>query len=239
MIFFAEKKMSNEYSYTPATRMVHLVADDYRLLHVLSRFGIRMGFGDATVSKVCDESNVDTNTFLAVVNFLINGYTPAEDLRELDTATLLRYLRQSHIYFLDYFLPDIRRKLLDGIRFRTSDISFLIVKFFDEYTSDVRAHMEYEDKHVFPYVDSMLSGNMCEDFKVETYSDHHDEVSSRLGELKNLILRYSPEDADVNLLNSALYDIYRCEQELDNHCQVEDKLFVPAIRILEKKIKKG
>lgn len=227
--------MEDSLYYTPSTKMLRLVADDYRLLHVLSRFGIRMGFGDCTVEEICRNSGVDTTTFLAVVNFLMKGYPSPDESMRLDLNTLLLYLKHSHVYFLDYFLPAIRRKLLDGIRLRTSDVSFLIIKFFDEYSDEVRIHMESEERTVFKYVENLLKGLSTGSFEVGIYSSHHEEVSSRLGELKNLILKYTPEDADVNLLNSALYDIYRCEQELDSHCRVEDYLFVPAVRLLEKK----
>ena len=127
----------------------------------------------------------------------------------------------------------IRRKLLDGIRMRTDDVSFLILKFFDEYMSQVRGHMEYEEKTVFLYVDSLLGGSPKEGFSISTYSDHHEEVASSLHELKSIIIKYGPADADANLLNDALYDIYRCEEELTSHCLVEDELLVPSIVRLE------
>ena len=59
-------------------------------------------------------------------------------------------------------------------------------------------------------------------------------MSARLGELKNIILKYCPANADVDLLNDALYDIYRCEVELESHCRLEDMLLVPAIMNLER-----
>lgn len=238
-MIFAEKKMRSEFNYTPDTKMFRLVSDDYRLLHVLSRFGIRMGFGDDTVREVCVRAGVDTFTFLSVVNYVINGYAERDELEKLHLPTLLGYLHHSHKYFLGFLLPAIRRKLLEGIRLRTSDISYLIIKFFDEYFTEVKAHMDSEESTVFRYVGDLISGGRIRNREVSTYSRHHKEVSSRLGELKKLILKYTPEDADANLLNSALYDIYRCEQELNSHCLVEDKLFVPAVRILEEKLREG
>ena len=91
---------------------------------------------------------------------------------------------------------------------------------------EVRIHMEYEEKTVFKYVNNLLSGKSSEDYKITTYSEHHDLVSLKLKELKNIILKYCPEDANTNLLNDALYDIYRCEEELSSHCHIEDCLLV-------------
>ncbi|MDE6717081.1 MAG: LuxR C-terminal-related transcriptional regulator, partial [Muribaculaceae bacterium] len=142
------------------------------------------------------------------------------------------------IYFLDYCLPLIRRKLLDGIRLNISDVSVLIIKFFDEYYREVKTHMEYEERTVFSYIDSLLNGKVPQEFSIATYSDHHEQVADKLGELKNIIIKYCPDNAEANLLNDALYSIYRCERELENHCRVEDCLLVPEIKRLEREVKK-
>jgi regulator of cell morphogenesis and NO signaling len=62
-------------------------------------------------------------------------------------------------------------------------------------------------------------------------------VGDKLKELKNIIIKYCPDSADINLLNDALYDIYRCEQELESHCMEEDRIFVPAVVKLERKVR--
>lgn len=219
--------------------MASLVANHYDLLQVMSRFGIKVGFGDKTIQEVCAEYGVDCETFLAVSEFVLDGYTTRYDTYCLSVEALMQFLRRSHLYFLDYYLPMIRRKLLDGIELRTDDISFLIVKFFDEYSSEVKTHMDYEEETVFTYVEKLLEGCLTENYSITTYSDHHGEIASKMGELKNLILKYCPEGADANLLNDALYDIYTCEKELESHCRVEDELFVPSILRLENKLKEN
>ena len=37
-------------------------------------------------------------------------------------------------------------------------------------------------------------------------------------------------------MNAVLFDIFTCEQELASHGQVEDRLFVPAVYQLEKRL---
>lgn len=225
-------------AYNHDDKMIWLIADNFSLLQIMSRFGIKVGFGDKTVSEVCADSGVDCQTFLTVVNFVINGCCCADsDAAQPEITSLIRYLRRSHDYFLEFSLPAIRRKLLDGIRLRTSDVSFLILKFFDEYSDEVRTHMEYEEKTVFGYIDRLLDGKTDPDYRMSVYSEHHSQVSTRLRELKKLILKYCPADADVNLLNAALYDIYHCERELENHCLIEDNILVPAIAAIERRVR--
>ena len=54
-------------------------------------------------------------------------------------------------------------------------------------------------------------------------------------ELKNLIIKYYPGKGS-DLLNSVLFDIFSCEQELASHSIIEDHMFTPTIMELERKI---
>lgn len=220
--------------YSAQDSMARLISENYNLIHVMTRFGIKIGFGDKSISEVCAGSNVDSNTFLAVVNFVLDGFTSFDRSAALSLPSLILYLQRSHTYFLDYSLPDIRRKLMAGIKQRPDDISFLIMKFFDEYYAEVRKHMEYEERTVFQYVETLLNGKIPSNYHIATYSDHHEQAADRLGELKKILLRYCPADADASLMNDALFSICQCERELENHCKVEDVLFVPEIKRLEK-----
>lgn len=222
--------MVKRSEYSADDKMISLISDDYRLLQVLSRFGIPLGFSDKTIREVCDDEGVDCNTFLTIVNFLLHDpQSQIPNPRALSLKSLLHYLKQSHIYFLDFYLPSIRRKLLDGITLKDSDVSFLIIKLFDEYVDSVREHMEEEERHLFKQVERLINESEYPDGNIPVYSQHHEEVGSKLRELKNIIIKYCPPDSSANLLNDALYDIYRCEEELGSHCKIEDLLLLPAM----------
>lgn len=62
----------------------------------------------------------------------------------------------NHIFIFDFSLPSIRRKLLDSIDYSEKEVVVLMLNFFDSYVSEVRKHMEYEEKTVFKYVDDLL-----------------------------------------------------------------------------------
>lgn len=217
--------------YKAEDKMISLISNDYRLLQVLSRFGISLGFSDKTIREACENEGVDCDTFLTVVNFLNGKNQTSYDIQRLSLISLLHYLKQSHIYFLDFYLPSIRRKLLDGITLKDSDVSFLIIKLFDEYVDGIKEHMDEEEQHLFKQVESLISVGLLSDEEYTVYSRHHEEVGSKLRELKNIIIKYCPPTSRANLLNAALYDIYRCEEELESHCKIEDMLLLPAIYI--------
>ena len=231
--------MKNQKLYEPDDQMILLIRDNYSLLQNLSCFGISLGFGDNTVSEVCESQGVDTFTYLAVVNFTINGYREFEDVSKLSLPTLIHYLKASHAYFLDFQMPAIRKKLVEALD-QQDNLARLILKLYDEYAHAVRKHMRYEEKTVFPYVDSLLNRQPLDNYDIETYSKHHGQTDVLLRELKSIIIKYLPSDGlHNNQLTAALYDIYNNEEWLSLHADVEDHLFVPAIKWLEKKIKQN
>lgn len=224
--------------YEADDKMIDLISDNYSMLQGLSAFGIRLGFGDMTVSEVCREQNVDHYTFLTVVNFLINGYTPKPSDERISVRTLLGYLRASHLYFLDYQLPTIRKKLEEVLEKGLGSLPSLILRLYDEYAHDIRLHMKYEEKTLFPYVEALLRGEQPSNYNVDIFSRHHSDTTGKFHELKSIIIKYLPHDGlSNNQLTATLYDIYTTEEWLSNHSNVEEVLFVPAIRLLEQKVK--
>jgi len=225
--------------YEADDKMISLIRDNYDLLQMLGSFGISLGFGDKTVSETCDDNGVDTYTFLAVVNFTINGYTDAENDEQLSVPTLIHYLEASHAYYLDFQLPFIRRELEESLNPNDS-VGQLILRLYDEYAHEIRRHMQYEQRTLFPYVQRLLSGQPTAEYSIETFSRHHGAADKKLRELKLLIIKYLPSDGlHNNKLTATLHDIYDNEEWLRQHGLVEDLIFVPAIRRMEEQLKKN
>ena len=231
--------MSKRKVYTPTDKMSDIICDNYSLLQVMSRFDIPLGFGDASVEEVCQTNQVDCHTFLAVVNFINKGHSRSSlPYVDLSVQALMHYLKNAHHYFLDFQLPTIRRKLLEAIDCSTDgEVTILILKFFDGYVQEVRNHMNYEDAHVFTYVDKLLKGEKDEAYDINMFVRHHHHIDEKLTELKNSIIKYYPVNQNAYRMNSVLFDIFNCEKDLALHTDVEDYLFVSAVLQLEENIK--
>lgn len=231
--------MKNQKMYEADDQMISIIKDNYNILQSLGSFGINLGFGDKTVQEVCDEQKVDSYTFLAVVNFTINGYRDPNDAERLSVATLLHYLQASHEYYLGFELPFIRKELQDALD-ATDNLARLILRLFDEYTHSIHNHMKYEEKTVFPYVEALMRGELPTNYDIDTFSRHHGQVDQKLRELKNIIIKYLPSNGlSNNQLTATLYDIYNCEEWLQQHANVEEQIFIPAIRSAEMKLKQN
>ncbi len=225
--------------FKASDRMCDVIRGNHESLQVLSRFALPLGFGDKTVAQVCAENQVHTPTFLAVVNYKLQASDNVPHVSEISLDTLMTYLKRAHLYFLDFCLPMIRRKLIEAISGGDNDkMAFLIIRFFDEYAQEVKRHMEHENKQVFAYVEALQRGERSESYNIDIFARQHravddKHIEAKLTELKNIIVKYYPSSESNELLNSALFDIFTCENDLAMHCQIEDNLFVPAVRLLE------
>ncbi len=232
--------MSEKYKETD--HMGDIICDDYRILQVISRFGLSLGFGDHTVAETCQAAGVDAPTFLAVVNFIrANGRTVnmADTVDALSLPALMAYLRRSHDYFVKFRLPAIRRKLIEAIDCSArNQIAFLILKFYDEFAAEVGRHMDYEDKHIHTYVTDLMAGVKTNpEVNIHKLShqhhDNHAQIEKSLSELKSIIIKYYPTDSNAQLLNDVLIDLFMTEEDLFSHCHMEDTLFLEAVVRLE------
>jgi regulator of cell morphogenesis and NO signaling len=227
-----------QQKFTSNEKMNDLIHEDHSLLLVISRFGLSLGFGDKTVKEVCDTSGVDCNTFLAVVNFLSEDYFEMEKANEdISIPLIIDYLKNAHKYFLYFKFPTIRKKLLDAISEPEQNIPYsaLFIKFFDEYVQEVEKHIEYEDKVVFKYANNLIHSQVDPKYSISIFRSKHNEIDSKLEELKNILIKYYPAKENNYLLTEVLFDILLCEKDLASHNRVEDFLFVPTIEAIEQK----
>src|ERR1035437_6448894 len=164
--------MQHQHKFSANEKMTNLIKEDHTLLLVISRFGLSLGFGNKTVKEVCDSNGIDCETFLAVVNFLSESNFEVVTLNEnLELKSVINYLKNAHSYFLDFKLPAIRSKLLQAVETPEQTLPYgeIFLKFFDEYVLEVKKHMAYENKVVFPYVLKLLNGNVDESYSISVF----------------------------------------------------------------------
>ena len=234
--------MANGYHDTDP--MSDVISDDYRILQIISRFGIKLGFGDQTVGATCRAAGVDVSTFLTVVNYVKDAAHAriSEMVEQVDIPALIAYLKNSHSYFVDFRLPGIRRKLLEAIDLSSGNrLAMLILRFYDEYAQEVERHMTFENTHVHPYVETLLQGRLpqesCHSIE-EQYDEQHANIEKSLSELKSIIVKYYPSDNSASLMGEVLMDIFMTDEDLHSHCHMEDTLFAECIRRLENDVRR-
>lgn len=216
--------------------IIDIINDDYTILPLLSRFSIPLGLGNETLNDVCRRNDIDLKALLLVLNYIRTGIIDSSYISVVSPLEVVRFLKNSHDYFINYKFGHIRKNLIAALDLETNPTNNLILKFFDSFVKKVEDHFGYEENTVFPYVESLVDGKKSA-YTIEIFERHHEEVVDALAELKNIILRYYRTTAP-NLMYDVLVDIYNCEEDLASHSDIENNLLIPMVYDLERKSKK-
>jgi regulator of cell morphogenesis and NO signaling len=226
------------------TKLADIVMQDKRALVLLPRFGIDLGFGDRTVKQVCVEQSINTDFFLLMVNVFLNkNYFPDRQLQSVDVDMLLRYLENSHHYYLHEKIPYLETLLEEFKKQVNHPATTQLEKFFNQYIIEVKEHLAYEDQTAFPYAaalseqiknkNAVISGI---DYRIGVFEERHDHIEEKLTDLKSLLIKYFPPSNDRYIRIRFLNELMDFEEDLINHARIEDKVLIPIVEQLEKKI---
>ena len=184
--------------FNKTMKMSDLIDADYRLLLLLNRLDISLGFGDKSVETVCEEHHFDVDCFLFLANFQSNKcITNIErEFEKLALEPFLVYLKKSHGYFLDRRLPNIRRKLVLIFESANKKLQNIVLNFFDNYTKEVSDHMIYEDEVVFPYVRSLINESADRQYSIDIFEERHNDIEGKMTDLKQILLERHRSNAN-------------------------------------------
>lgn len=223
-------KVSRRFSKRDS--VADLVASDYNIIPLLSRFNIPLGFANKSIETVCCDAGIDFNLFLLIVNFTLTGELDNSLIEKVAPGQVVDFLHNSHDYFLGYKIPHIRGNLISALDASHSDINPMIIAFFNDFVAHLEAHFSYEENTVFPYIKALVNNNFTGEYSIDVFRNHHDEVTESLTELKSLILRYYTTSIP-NLIYDVLVDICNAEEDLNSHSAIENSILIPLVYNLE------
>lgn len=225
--------MNNHFNEN--TKMAELVISNPKLLLTLSRFGIELGFGDHSVKEVCEKANVSPSFFLLICNLYSNpDFVPSqEDIKSVETQTILSYLLESHKYYLEERLPHIELHLKRIIEACPKKFGNTINRFFSEYKEEVLNHFKYEEDTVFPYINMLCNKISKPNFTISEFKSNHSNIDDKLNDLMNILIKYLPADIFPKERIEISLDIMEVTSDLSCHTLVEERVLVPFVEMME------
>lgn len=214
-----------------------LVANNDTIL-ILPRFGIKLGFGEKSVSEVCAAVGVDEELFLMVANiYSSSDYMPRETMLSVaQFHGLISYLLLSHTYYLTDRIPHIEQHLHHLADSYPKTQKEALIRFFDEYKNEIVSHFLFEENEVFPYVEQLLLGKKISSFNILQFETNHTNIEDKLGDLTNIIIKYLPDISLPQERTSVLFDLFQLSSDLRKHTFIEDHIFTPNVERLEKSV---
>lgn len=220
--------------------MADLIHANYRLLFVLPRFGIRLGFGEKSIGDICRTHQISVSLFLLVCHiYTFDDFLPSPN--ELDSFTaedLTGYLHQSHLDYLHGQIPEIRRQVLALAACCEAPGGKILERFFDDYSREVHSHFNYEETVVFPYIHTLSEGRPSDEgYSIGQFEENHSNIEEKLGDLKNILIKYLSDSFPDEPRNRLLLDLFLLEDDLNKHSLIEDRILVPLVEQLEEKMR--
>lgn len=222
--------------FSKDTKFAELMTDDRRLLQLLPRFGIGLGFGDRNVDQVCQMNQVNTSLFLMICEIYSNGSFKPEkhELQHIDMGDLLSYLKASHLYYLDERFPHIEEHLQRIIDACGQKYGPMLSHFYDEYKQEVMRHIKYyEEEVVFPYIEALLNGQRTDSYKIDEFEHNHTNIQDTLDDMMNILLKYLPGDILPKERIEISHDIIELSDDLNRHSLIEERILIPCVESLE------
>lgn len=227
--------MNDNIIFSSSMKLADLIDLNWKLLNVLSRMGIGLGFGENTIGEVCRRQGINTDSFLLICNiYTYDGYVPsAEQLAAADPITIVDYLHNSHAFYLGKEFASLEENLRKMVQPCDENMKKIVAKFFSDYRTQVEKHFAYEEQVVFPYVRALSEGVSHQAYSIERFEENHSNIDETLHDLKNIVMKYLPDSCDTVLRNEVLYRIYRLEEDLMKHTLIEDTVLIPVVNKME------
>ncbi|MDR2882744.1 MAG: LuxR C-terminal-related transcriptional regulator [Alistipes sp.] len=219
----------NHCLFSENTKLADLVLADGRLLGLLPYFGIGLGLGEKTLGQVCAERGIAVSLVLLVCNmYTSKSYAPdPAELKQVPVEGIVGYLEASHKDYLHVRMPRIIEAVL---KLPGGD---MLASFCEKYRREVVEHFRYEEEVVFPYIRRLLEDGERPDYKISVYESHHSDIDGALEDLKNIIVKYLPPAATLELCRPVLADLFAFGHDLRKHTFLEEEVLIPLVERLD------
>ena len=223
--------------FTAKMKLSDLLFANYNLLLILSRFGIKLGFGEKSVEDVCEQYQISAPLFLMVANVsTYEDYFPnKQEIESLNVNELIDYLHASHQYYLENKIYTIETQLKNLYPNNENGYGEMINRFFSEYEQEVASHFDYEENTVFPYIKNLLRQEVSVNYHINQFEKNHSDIEDKLTDLINILIKYLPENERNEAKEMALFDIFLFTKDLNRHTLIENKVLIPCVKFIEER----
>ena len=227
-----------QHAFTESMKLADLLESDYRLLSIVSRLNIPFGFGETTVGDICRRHGLSPELFLLICRIYSSngGFMPDPDHLEVgDLTDIMKYLHSSHLYYSGNVIPNLGCKIGKMMDTCGTIHRKILSTFYSDYCREVAHHFDYEEKTVFPYIRALLAGESTagHGYSIEKFEENHSDIDAKLSDLKSIIIKYLPDSCPAGVRYDVLFDIFRFEEDLSRHTEIENNVLIPLVEKLE------
>ncbi|MFZ4707522.1 MAG: hypothetical protein ACOYMF_16100 [Bacteroidales bacterium] len=215
---------------TENDKISDVIGRNIDLLPIIHRLGLSANMGERNIREVCDQNKKDVNFTLGILNTYSSvGYFQKPE--DVELKPLIDFLTKTHEYHKQVTIPRLSG-FIDQLKSFMPDEKLLIVveKYLNKYIRTLLQHIDFEEKEIFPLVEKMglpnansYAPNLKKLFK------QHLNVENEISDLKTIIIRHIPLNANMDLIHDLLHTLSHFEKEQLDHARFEDKILIPKL----------
>lgn len=195
---------------TSSSILSEKVAENYLLIPVLNRFGIKLGLGDKTAAIICEEYNLHPDFFLAILNTYLNeDYFPERTLQQFGINQVSDYLKQTDAYYVHALIPNIEKHLN----------AFIAMSDPNNKQLELIRRLFYKFKNE---LQTRISNGLLDD----------DVSQALLLDLKNILIKHISGSFNENLCYAVVFSVDSLLSDLTKHNRIRAKILKPMVEEL-------
>lgn len=184
-----------------------VIEANHQLIPVINRFGIKLGLEDKTIARVCQDSDINTDFFLTILNTYLNeDYFPERILQKFDIELVVDYLNRTDSYLINGQLYNLEKHMNAFLAMSDPNNSALklIKKMFMKFKAELTIQVE-QASH-------------------ESYS-----CLALLSDLKSIIIKHISGNFNENMCYAIIFSIDSLQIDLQKHNRIREKVLQPMI----------
>ncbi len=202
--------------------------------------------GQQTLEDACRSAELEPETVAKLLTALDGaggeGRTGAHDLGDASIEDLCEHIVTAHHDPLREAMPRISELLAKVVRAHGADDPEVIelAEVFGQTRSELEAHMQQEEKFLFPACREVAAGNVGEQPDGQLLAelgDDHRSIGESLRQMRALGHDYRPESAHCTTHRVLLHEMSEFELDLHLHIHEENNILFPKVR--EKAVQAG
>lgn len=220
---------------TPEMPLSNALENYTTLIPLISRFGIRLGNGDRSISQVCGEHDIDPGFMLTLMNtFLFEEYFPEQKLKSFHVSQIIDYLTKTNGYYLHYQLPNIERHLGSLVSSGEGENKNLALlgKFFGDFKTRMTQRITNDLSVWFPYCLRLSEGAKaaeCGDTLKENSADEDATLTGMLRDMRSIMVRHLSGRYNDNLAYAVVFAVTSLERDIRQHDRIRQRILIPLI----------
>lgn len=216
-------------------KVYELVELNHLLLLVLARLGVEKSFGDKTLAELCAQYGLDVDTVLLLCRVYSDPeFVPsAETLGQCEISDVLRYMHQSHRYYLNDGIEKLKSALEELLKPCHPSRQQVIWTFFSGYTEELKNHFQREEEELIPYVRELMLGRTGGSYSIAEFEKTHSNIDEKLSDFKSIVMTSLPAECSTNGRIDLLNELFHLQLDLRSHTYIEDNILVPMAKLLE------